>query len=213
MRALMLILLLLTLPVAACRGVLTACKSNLKNIATALEMYATDHKGRYPAHMAQLIPDYLKVIPTCPSAGRDTYSVSYFQRRQPDCFVVYCCGSNHGKSGMPVNFPVCTPDGLIDRPDGVSLSECRHNLAQRRLWGGHHLVLDSGDTTLLGCYGQHAHEGVAVLESSPEGFLERATAALPPRPTSPLPPWRAWVGSLVLVSGLAWLSRCRARVC
>ena len=30
------------------QGQLTACKSNLKNIATALEMYSTDNSGQYP---------------------------------------------------------------------------------------------------------------------------------------------------------------------
>ena len=33
---------------ARAQGHLTACKSNLKNIGTALEMYSTDHAGRYP---------------------------------------------------------------------------------------------------------------------------------------------------------------------
>ena len=38
-------------------GQLTACKSNLKNFGTALEMYATDHSGRMPPSAALLTPN------------------------------------------------------------------------------------------------------------------------------------------------------------
>ena len=35
---------------ARAQGQLTACKSNCKNLATALEMYASDNGGRYPTN-------------------------------------------------------------------------------------------------------------------------------------------------------------------
>ncbi len=62
-------------------GSLTACKSNLKNIGIALEMYSTDWSGSYPKSMTQLTPNYLKTIPKCPKAEGDTYSGSYHYRR------------------------------------------------------------------------------------------------------------------------------------
>ena len=43
----------------------TICPSNLKNLATATQMYATDHKGAYPANLSQLVPDYLRELPQC----------------------------------------------------------------------------------------------------------------------------------------------------
>ncbi len=49
------------------RGLLKSCQSNLKNLATALEMYSTDNVGRYPEELALLTPRYLKLIPACPS--------------------------------------------------------------------------------------------------------------------------------------------------
>jgi len=64
----------------------SACKSNLKNIATALEMYATDNRGRYPTGLDQLLQPptpYLKQIPTCPAAGRSTYG-DYQMTYNPD---------------------------------------------------------------------------------------------------------------------------------
>ena len=82
-------------------GQWTACKSNLKNIGTALEMYSTDNQGRYPLRLQQLLPTYLKQIPTCPTAESDTYSVSYQQTHKPDNFSYSCQGHHHSPDGDP----------------------------------------------------------------------------------------------------------------
>lgn len=51
---------------------LNACKANLRNIATACEMYSTDNCGRYPHSLDQLVPQYLTTPPQCPaSCGQD----------------------------------------------------------------------------------------------------------------------------------------------
>ncbi|MCE1248574.1 MAG: hypothetical protein LWY06_18200 [Firmicutes bacterium] len=86
-------------------GQLTSCKSNLKNIGTALEMYSTDNGGHYPESLDQLKGDYLKLIPTCPSAGKDTYSDSYKSSEDPDKYEVFCKGSNHSNQGVPADYP------------------------------------------------------------------------------------------------------------
>ena len=99
------------------QGQLTACKSNEKNVATALEMYASDNAGRYPLEMNQLTPEYLKVIPTCPEAGQDTYSRSYKASTNPDSFSFCCLGQNHAGSGLPADYPAYSSDkGLKDGP-------------------------------------------------------------------------------------------------
>jgi hypothetical protein len=104
-------------------GQLTACKSNCKNLATALEMYASDFGGLYPQDMARLTSgNYLKSIPTCPAAGKDTYSATYRYRSKPDNFSFFCAGDNHEKaySGFDrpsINFPKYNGElGLIDHP-------------------------------------------------------------------------------------------------
>lgn len=56
---------------------LTQCKSNLKNIGTAMEMYSTDCGGRFPHDASCLTPNYLKRIPTCPTVGSDTYTAGF----------------------------------------------------------------------------------------------------------------------------------------
>lgn len=90
---------------ARAQGQLTACKSNLKNIGTACEMYSTDNSGRYPSGLAKLTPDYLKSIPTCPSAGQDTYTSAYTSSMNPDAYTVYCSGANHTAAGTNSGYP------------------------------------------------------------------------------------------------------------
>lgn len=117
-------------------GTYTQCQSNLKNIGTALEMYSTDNQGRYPRILSQLTPDYLKIIPTCSAAGKDTYSAGfesfYGLKEKIDRYTVFCMGDSHQwtkayylyvipyrtRSGMniPPNYPQYnSTEGLIPR--------------------------------------------------------------------------------------------------
>ena len=105
-----------------CRGQLTACKSNLKNIGTALEMYSTDWNGHYPRNLNLLTPNYLKTIPECPNAGRVTYradfgpQAGYNNRRFQDYYVVECAGNNHRGASVPPDYPQYDAvNGLIGR--------------------------------------------------------------------------------------------------
>lgn len=102
---------------------LTMCKANCKNLATALEMWASDHGGHYPPSLDALVYcNYLKTLPTCPAAGSDTYSATYGSRRKPDTFSFCCLGNNHaraytGFSGSSDNYPRYKAElGLIDHP-------------------------------------------------------------------------------------------------
>lgn len=83
----------------------TACSSNIKNLGTALEMYAEDNSGRFPNSLSKLVPEYLKYLPKCPGAGKDTYSESYISRTKPDYFKLYCSGNYHKKCNVPPNYP------------------------------------------------------------------------------------------------------------
>ena len=99
------------------QGSITPCKSNVRNLATALEMYASDNGGRYPTTWTKLTSgNYLKLIPTCPAAGTDTYSSTYrytTASRAPngkriqgkDTFSFHCQGNNHSKNGTRPNHP------------------------------------------------------------------------------------------------------------
>ena len=105
-----------------CGGSLTACKSNLKNMATALELYASDFGGRYPPRLEQLSKgSYLKQIPTCPAAGEMTYT-NYHASQNPDDYHLACSGDNHAKaytgySAPSYGYPRYSADtGLLDHP-------------------------------------------------------------------------------------------------
>jgi len=103
-------------------GQLTACKSNCKNIATALEMYASDNKGLYPDRLDRLIEgNYLKTIPTCPAAGKVTYT-DYLVSPRRGYFHFSCVGNNHARAYVGFNkssedLPAYSAEkGLVDHP-------------------------------------------------------------------------------------------------
>ena len=97
------------------RRELRQCKLNLRDLNTAAQMYSTDFGGVYPAALVDVVPDYLKEMPVCPSAGYDTYSSSYtvsplregedvvqglLERRPGDIVCrVYCAGHQHKDVG------------------------------------------------------------------------------------------------------------------
>lgn len=77
------------------QGHLPVCRSNLKDIATALDFYAADNAGKYPESLDRLANGYfLMAIPTCPAAGKVTY-LDYQVSTEMDFFSVSCCGDNH----------------------------------------------------------------------------------------------------------------------
>ncbi len=103
---------------ARAQGQFTQCQSNCKNIGTALEMYSTDNAGHYPtAGMTGLVSDYLRVIPTCASAGSSTvYTSAYSANINPDAYTFYCNGGNHTAVGVQGNYPQYnSTSGLIPR--------------------------------------------------------------------------------------------------
>ena len=100
----------------------TACKSNLKNIGTALELYSTDWSGSYPTELSNLTPNYLKTIPECPVTGEMSYRAAFGPgagyntgteledgtKSEPwqNYYLIWCDGSDHNKAyGTPVNYP------------------------------------------------------------------------------------------------------------
>jgi hypothetical protein len=102
---------------AKAQGQFTACTSNLKNLGTALEMYSTDYKGKYPpvdSGLSLLTPNYLKTIPACPAAGKVTYSytggpdAALNGPGYQDYMELRCVGSNHKAVGVQGDLPAYT---------------------------------------------------------------------------------------------------------
>lgn len=105
---------------ARAQGQLTACKANQKNIGTALEMWASDHRGKYPKQLSDLTTGerggYLRQIPTCPAAEEDTYSASYKRSADGKKFEICCSGENHKIMDVPPNKPAFNSEiGIIEK--------------------------------------------------------------------------------------------------
>ncbi len=91
------------------------CQSNLKRIATALEMYATDNAGRYPQSLTQISPQYLE-LPQCPAASSDTYKAGY-KVGPGDKFQVCCLGESHNRAGVIPDHPSFDSEAGLDSGD------------------------------------------------------------------------------------------------
>lgn len=109
-------------------NMLTACKSNLKNLGTACEMYSTDYEGKYPSRLDSLTPNYLKTIPSCPSAGKVTYRAQFGpsapmnSSHYQDYYYLECYGENHKKMHITGDYPAYNGvQGLIERAPGAPL--------------------------------------------------------------------------------------------
>lgn len=97
---------------------LTSCQQNMRNIGTALDMYASDNGGCYPPKMEMLTPDYLQTIPACPSSRTNRgYIDSYRVSKDFNAYTFYCQGDNHSAVGVDKNFPhYNSKEGLIYKP-------------------------------------------------------------------------------------------------
>ncbi len=110
---------------ARARSPLGGCKSNLKNIGTAFEMYSTDWGGSYPDRLEQLTPNYLTTIPTCPNAERESYVATFGQQAgyntegYKEYYLLSCFGENHTAVSVEGNFPAYDGlRGLYERSPG-----------------------------------------------------------------------------------------------
>lgn len=90
------------------KGAYTGCIENLKNSATALQVYANDNDQSFPTALTDLLPNYMASVPTCPMTGTDTYSTGYSVAAVPAAFTIVCSGTNHATVGYSANQPYVT---------------------------------------------------------------------------------------------------------
>jgi hypothetical protein len=100
-----------------CGSMVSTCNSNLRNISTALEMYAEDHCGQFPCGLSSLNPTYLKAQATCPASG-DTYGYwvgGGASKQNPLRYYVYCKGDSHQLHGVKADHPAYDSTTGLDR--------------------------------------------------------------------------------------------------
>jgi len=108
-------------------GQLLASISNLKNIATAAEMYEAD-KGQLPTSLQQLTPQYLRTIPTNPANGK-----SYdYKRVDATHYLITTQGDAFKPMGVPANYP--RYEGVIEpTPDFKKMTSAQSQAYLARL--------------------------------------------------------------------------------
>jgi Tfp pilus assembly protein PilE len=75
------------------QGQWAACRSNLKKLSTAVELYAEDNRKQLPESLVDLVPRYMTSLPMCPAARQFRYRYTCNQRA--DNYTIYCCGNAH----------------------------------------------------------------------------------------------------------------------
>lgn len=90
-------------------GQLRMTISTIMNISTALEMFATDHAGKYPATLDELSPDYIRNVPKGLSKA-GYFPFVYNQKNGGKDYIFYCKGSNYSQFGIPADYPRCISD-------------------------------------------------------------------------------------------------------
>lgn len=94
---------------ARAKSQLSGCEQNVKNIATAVEMYLVKNQ-KLPLVSGDdwtFLTDggkYMKVMPTCPSAGIVTYAID-IDSENPTQYTIYCKGNNHEICDIPPDYP------------------------------------------------------------------------------------------------------------
>jgi hypothetical protein len=97
----------------------TACCCNIKNIATAMEVYRTDWPN-YPHSLNDLVPDYIRCIPQAPGIvdGKKTnFDYSYKYDEKKDIARVYVKGDVYKDIDIPKNYP------YFDTEEGYSFDK------------------------------------------------------------------------------------------
>lgn len=98
-------------------GLYVKCKVHLKNLATALEMYASDNGGRYPTALTDLkAGSYIGPEEfMCPATQQPYRYVSPLPGHTGDSFELTCTGEAHKESAGGPNLPSYSSErGLID---------------------------------------------------------------------------------------------------
>jgi type II secretion system protein G len=114
---------------------LTACKSNLKNISTAVETYSNDWDGLYPggtsgitslteiksgasSGLGTLQDDYIQKTTKCPTAKANYY----FAQTQSVKYWIYCAASKQANQSVPKHVKANNKKGgpVLDSQTGIS---------------------------------------------------------------------------------------------
>lgn len=91
------------------RAKLSACKQNLRNLATALESYAAENNGLYPERLAELTEGaspHIQQLPSCEECGdTSSYVNGYQHSNETHTYTVICKGHYHAVCDLQPDCP------------------------------------------------------------------------------------------------------------
>ena len=88
-------------------GQLRMTISTMINISTALEIFSTDHSGKYPVSLNELSPHYIRNVPGGLSKAGN-FPFVYRQKNGGKGYAFYCKGTNYAQFGIPADYPRCS---------------------------------------------------------------------------------------------------------
>lgn len=91
-------------------GSRAACLNRQRDISFSIDQYAIDHNGATPPSISNMVPEYLRAIPSCPDGGAYTLD--------PDGGVVKCSISSHSGQNPQIE-EARLPTGRIAVPAAV----------------------------------------------------------------------------------------------
>ena len=91
------------------------CAKNITRLSKAIKRYKTD-KGKYPTRLEDLVPSFIREIPTCPVAKSAVpYLKSYTYNQATNVFTLYCKGEYH-KGVSAKDYPRYRRGKVIKKP-------------------------------------------------------------------------------------------------
>jgi hypothetical protein len=110
-------------------SLLAGTRSNLRNIATALEMWAADHDGLYPARLEMLEGDYLRKIPTQVDGSK-----AWDYRVEGEHFSLSDSWEGFKRLGLPARLTYDSATGLESPPVADELAPIGRRVQLKGQW-------------------------------------------------------------------------------
>lgn len=192
---------------------LRACRGNLRSLARALELYTADHPGQPGPPLTELVPGYLKKLPTCPAANSDTYSEVDWSGEN---FTVCCRGNHHAALKVPADHPTFNFSsgeitGLPPTPAEQIVARHQQVLDQKKAVADHIAAEQEAARGLLEAYRKTKSKNLpaeALIELVNQGVLTTPPEKFPTLTTPPItPPERKILENELSPDGTTYLKR------
>lgn len=93
---------------------LNSCQENLNALSVALQQYALENGHDFPASLSDLVSQYIKELPTCPSSG---VGYGYETSSNSSKYTAYCTAGHRAVDpAIDPGYPQYSTRGLTVKP-------------------------------------------------------------------------------------------------